>query len=102
MDIQEVVAELGYPDVAFVMSDSRRDFQWTKKSSDSMAAYDISPGGLTSPAEQFDPDITGKTLTPEYGGKTIAAECSYILITQWDESKKTWIVTKYQKPASGC
>lgn len=102
LDIQEVVADFGNPDVAFVMDNGRRDFLWTMKKSSSMPAYDISPAALTDPAEQFDPEIKGKSITPAYGGQTIAAECSYILITNWDDEKKTWIVTDYQKPRSGC
>ena len=102
MDLQEVVADYGYPDVAFDMEYGRRDFLWTMKQSSSMPAYAISPAALTDPVEQFDPDMKGKSITPAYGGQTIAAECSYILMTQWDESKKTWIVSAYQKPKSGC
>lgn len=101
-DIQEFVADYGYPDVAFDMGDGRRDFQWAMKQTSSMAAYDISPAALTKPAEQFDPEIKGESLIPAYGGQRIAVYCSYTLITQWDEAKKTWIVADYQKPQEGC
>ena len=102
MDIQEVVSEFGNPDVAFDMGDGRRDFMWTTKQSSSMPAYDISLAALTSPVEQFDPEIKAKPLIPGFGGKPIAAECSYIMITHWDEAKKTWTVSAYQEPKSGC
>ena len=102
LDIQEVVAEYGNPDVAFDMGNSRRDFQWTMRKSSSMPAYDISLGALTNPAEQFDPDIKVNPEVPRYGDQAIAAECSYIMITNWDNDKKTWVVKDYQKPKSGC
>jgi len=102
VDIQEVVADYGNPDVAFVMDNGRRDFQWTMQMSSSMPAQAISPGAPTNPADQFDPNIEVSPLTPMYGGQAIAAECSYIMITHWDDAKKIWIVSDYQKPKSGC
>jgi hypothetical protein len=101
-DIQEVVADYGNPDVAFVMGNGRRDFQWTMKMSSSMPAQAISPGALTNPADQFNPDIEVSPLIPMYGGQAVASECSYIMITHWDEANKKWIVKAYQKPKSGC
>lgn len=102
LDIQEVVTDFGNPDVAFDMGNGRRDFMWTMRQSSSMPAYDISPGALTNPADQFNPDIKGNTEMPRYGGQAIAAECSYIMITNWDIDKKTWVVNDYQRPGSGC
>ena len=101
-DIQEVVADYGNPDVAFVMDNGRRDFQWTMKMTSSMPAQAISAGALTSPADQFNPDIEVSPLIPMYGGQAVASECSYIMITQWDEARMKWIMTGYQKPKSGC
>ena len=40
-DVQQVVADYGYPNVAFDMGDGRRDFQWTMKMSSSMPAQVI-------------------------------------------------------------
>lgn len=101
-DVQQVVADYGYPNVAFDMGDGRRDFQWTMKMSSSMPAQAISIGGLTNPADQFNPDIEMTTIITMYGGQPVASECSYTMITHWDDIKKIWIVTAYQKPRSGC
>ena len=101
-DVQQVVADYGYPNVAFAMGNGRRDFQWTMKMSSTMPTQAISTGGLTNPVDQFNPDLEMTTITPRYAGEPVASECSYTMITQWDDTKKLWIVTAYQKPRSGC
>ena len=101
-DVQEVVADYGNPNVAFDMSDGRRDFQWTMNMSSTIPAQSISMGGLTDPDDQFNPDLKMTTIIPVRGGQPEAAECSYTMITHWDDIKKIWIVTAYQKPRSGC
>jgi len=101
-DIKQVVADYGYPNVAFDMGKGRRDFQWTMNTSSTIPAQAISTGGLTKPADQFNPDLEMTTITPMYGGEPVASECSYTMITDWDDTKKIWIVTAYQKPRSGC
>ena len=101
-DILDVVADYGNPNVAFDMGKGRRDFQWTMKMSSTMPAQSISMGGLTNPAEQFNPDLEMTTIIPIFGGEPVASECSYTMITHWDDTRKIWIVTAYQKPRSGC
>jgi len=101
-DVQEVVADYGYPNVAFDMGNGRRDFQWTMSMSSSMPAQSISTGALTNPADQFNPDLEMTTIIPTYGGQPVASECSYTMITQWDDTRKIWTVTGYQEPTSGC
>ena len=101
-DIQEVVADYGYPNAAFDMGNGRRDFQWTMNMSSTIPAQSISMGGLTNPVDQFNPDLEMTTIIPMRGGEPVASECSYTMITRWDDSKKIWIVTAYQKPRSGC
>ena len=101
-DVQEVVADYGNPNVAFDMSDGRRDFQWTMKMPSSISAQAISRGALTKSNDQFNPDMEMRMLIPMRGGQPVALECSYTLITQWDDTKSIWIVTGYQKPTTGC
>jgi len=101
-DVQEVVADYGNPNVAFDMGNGRRDFQWTMNLSSPIPAQAISTGALTNPAELFNPDIEMTPITPMYGGQLVASECSYTMITHWDDTKKVWIVKAYQKPSSGC
>ncbi len=101
-DIQQVVAEFGYPNVAFDMGDGRRDFQWTVKMSTTRPAQAISRGAVTNPADLFDPELEMTRIAPMYRGQPVAAECYYTMITQWNDNSKLWIVTGYQKPRSGC
>ena len=101
-DIQQVVSDFGNPNVAFDMGNGRRDFQWTIKQLSARPSQAISRGALTSPIDMFDPDIGMDTITPMYAGQPVAAECYYTMITQWDDSRKTWIVKNYKKPRTGC
>ena len=100
-EIQEAVADYGTPSVAFDMGEGRRDFQWVIASS-KLPSYTISAGALTDPTQQLDPAIKMRTVTPMFDGKAIATECLYTMLTRWDEDAKSWIVTGYQKPTSGC
>ena len=100
-DIQEVVADYGYPNVAFDMEEGRRDFQWGITSS-TLPSYTISSGALTDPAKLYAPDIKKKTITPMFNREVVKSECLYTMVTQWDEAAKSWIVTGYQQPTSGC
>jgi len=101
-DVRKIVADYGYPNVAFDMGNGRRDFQWTMKISSAMPAQAISIGALTNSTDPFNPDIEMTTVIPMYGGQPVAAECLYTMMTRWDDTRKTWIVTGYQKPKSGC
>lgn len=100
-DINEAVAALGHPRVTFDMEEGRRDFQWVITSS-TLPSYTISTGALTDHSQQFDPATKTRTITPIFDGKVIASDCVYTLLTHWDEDKKSWIVSGYQKPTSGC
>jgi len=100
-DIQEVVAVYGDPYVAFDMEEGRRDFQWVITSS-TLPSYPISSGALTDPAQQYAPDIKKKTITPMFNRKVVKSECLYTMVTHWDEDAKSWIVTDYHQPTSGC
>ena len=100
-DIQEVVAVFGNPYVAFDMEEGRRDFQWVITSS-TLPSYPISSGALTDPAKQYVPDIKNETITPMFNGLVVKSECLYTMVTHWDESAKSWIVTDYHQPTSGC
>ncbi len=100
-DIQKVVAVYGYPTVAFDMQAGRRDFQWVVISTRE-PSYEISPGALTDPAKQFDPDIKPESITPEFAGKVVTSKCLLTMLTRWDEDAQSWIVTDYQQPAGGC
>jgi hypothetical protein len=101
-DVQQVVADYGYPNVAFDMGNGRRDFQWTMNMPHSIPAQSISRGARTYSTDMFDPDVKMTNLVPTSGGQPAAAECTYTMITQWDETKKIWIVTGFQKPGTGC
>jgi len=101
-DVKIVVADYGNPNVAFDMGDGRRDFQWTMNLSSPIPAKATSTGALTNPAALFNPDIKMTLIIPVYGGQPVASECSYTMITHWDDAKKIWIVKDYQKPSSGC
>jgi hypothetical protein len=100
-DIQEVVAVYGDPNVAFDMDKDRRDFQWVIISS-ILPSYPISSAALTDPAKQYAPDIKNKTITPMFNRKVVKSECLYTMVTHWNEDVKSWIVTGYQQPTSGC
>ena len=100
-DMQEAVAAYGDPNLAFAQGEGRRDFQWVITSS-TPSTYTISAGALTDPAQQFDPDIKTRSITPTFDGKAITSECVYTMMTRWDEETKSWIVTGYQQPVSGC
>jgi hypothetical protein len=100
-DINEAVTALGHPTVAFDMQEGHRDFQWVITKS-TLPSYIISTGALNDPAQQFDPAIKTRTITPMFDGKVIASDCVYTLLTHWFEDKKSWIVFGYQIPTSGC
>lgn len=100
-DIQEVVAVYGHPDVAFDMGDGRRDFQWVRISS-TLPSYAISPGALTVPAKQYAADYKKKMITPMFNQEGVKSECLYTMLTRWDEDAKSWIITGYHQPTSGC
>ena len=100
-DIQKVVADFGYPRVAFDMEKGRRDFQWTIKSS-TFRTYTISVSAITDTEQQFYPVSKARVITPTFAGKAIASECSYTMLTRWDEDKQSWIVTDHHKPTNGC
>jgi len=101
-DIQQVVADYGNPNVAFDMGKGRRDFQWTVEMSTAIPAQAISTGARTRSADMFNPDIEMTTLIPMSGGQPVASECSYTVITSWDDTMKIWIVTGNKKPRTGC
>jgi len=100
-DIQKVVADYGQPHLAYDMGGDRRDFQWIMKSA-TVPSYDVSSGALTDPATQSDPAIKSARITPMYDGKQVATECLLTMVTRWDEDTKSWVVTGYQQPTSGC
>jgi hypothetical protein len=95
------VAVYGNPYVAFDMEEGRRDFQWVITSS-ALPSYPISSGALTDPAKQYVPDIKNETITPMFNGLAVRSECLYTMVTHWDEDVKSWIVTDYHQPTSGC
>ena len=100
-DIQEVVAVYGDPYVAFDMEEGRRDFQWVITSS-ALPSYPISSGALTDPAKQYVPDIKNETITPMFNGLAVKSECLYTMMTYWNEDAKSWMVTDYHQPTTGC
>ena len=100
-DIQEVVAVYGQPNVAFDMGEGRRDFQWVITSS-TLPSYPISSGALTDPAKQYVPDIKNETITPMFNGLIVKSECLYTMVTYWNEDAKSWMVTDYHQPTTGC
>lgn len=100
-DIQKVVADIGYPKVAYDMEEGRRDFQWIMKSS-TVHSYDISIDALTDPAKQFDPDIKLGSITPMFDSKAMTSECLLTMMTRWNDDTKSWVVIDYQQPTSGC
>ena len=101
-DIQHVVADYGYPYLAYDMGDGRRDFQWVVARSEPVAAQLVSKGALRGQADMFNPDIKMTMITPTYAGRPVASECLYTFITRWDESGEIWVVTGNQKPRTGC
>ena len=101
-DVQQVVADYGNPNVAFDMGKGRRDFQWTVKMSTAIPAQAISRGARTRSADMFNPDIEMTMLIPMFGGQPVASECSYTVITSWDDTRKVWVVTGNKKPRTGC
>jgi hypothetical protein len=100
-DIQKVVADIGYPKVAYDMEEGRRDFQWIMESS-TVHSYEISIGALTEPEKQFDPDIKLESITPMFDSKAMTSECLLTMMTRWDKDTKSWVVIDYQQPTSGC
>ena len=101
-DVQQVVADYGNPNVAFDMGKDRRDFQWTMKTQSAIPAQAISRGARTRSADMFNPETEMTTLIPMSGGQPVASECSYTVITSWDDTRKIWVVIGNKNPRTGC
>ncbi len=100
-DIQQVITEYGLPLVAYDMEDGTRDFQWVIHSSE-RPAYAASSGALLDPEQQFEQASVKQTIIPMFNAEPVLPDCLYTLKARWDDDAKSWVVTDYHKPTSGC
>ncbi|WP_100657440.1 hypothetical protein [Alteromonas flava] len=97
-DIREVMVEMGPPDNAFDISDSRRAFQWVQNREYSEPVT-ITTTEAKTKGKHVDWVSSVSTIS---GGRTVSAPCHYTVFARWNGPSSAWIVDDFKRPSIEC